>query len=323
MNPPMIVGMNAAMRTVPHVTVSPASRFLELVLPKEHGSWSLALEPVALGLLAAPSAGGGWLAVATLAAFLARRPLRAVYREQDLERRTRAAGALVICAGIAAIAFTGVIATAGTAWLGWLTPTLLASAAFVSFDLQNEGRVEFAEVAGAAAFGCLPAVFVILAGGTPATAAALAVLMLGRAIPAVLGVRAYLREMKTGVRRRWPALLTTAVLLVAILGLRRADQVPSSSVLLMASLAVGTVTLLLARGPRFRARTVGMAEMIAGIIFVIVTAVAMHRPQDLAKVSQAMRNSHGGISELTVPWSTHPTAFAHDRSSRIASRRFP
>ena len=113
MNSPMMAVMNAVMRTIPKVTVSPVSRFLELVLPKEHGSWSLALEPVALGLLAAPSVGGGWFALATLAAFLARRPLRAVYRDQDMERRTRFAGALVICAGIAAIAFTAVIATAG------------------------------------------------------------------------------------------------------------------------------------------------------------------------------------------------------------------
>jgi len=319
----MMAVMNAVMRTVPKVTVSPVSRFLELVLPKEHGSWSLALEPVALGLLAAPSVGGGWFALATLAAFLARRPLRAVYRDQDMERRTRSAGALVICAGIAAIAFTAVIATAGTAWLGWLTPTLLASAVFVSFDLQNEGRIEFAEVAGAAAFGCLPAVFVILAGGSPALAGALAVLMLGRAIPAVLGVRAYLREMKTGVRRRGPALLTTFALLVAILALQRAGLIPSSSVWLMALLATGTVMLLVRRGPKLRARTVGMGEMVAGIVFVILTAVTMHGPQDSAKNSQRMHSSQDRLSGVTVPWSSHPTAFAPGRSSRIASRRFP
>src|SRR6516162_7239992 len=48
----------------------------QLVLPKEHGSWSLALEPVALGLFVAPSAGGGALAVAAMAGFLMRRPLK-------------------------------------------------------------------------------------------------------------------------------------------------------------------------------------------------------------------------------------------------------
>lgn len=46
-------------------------------LPKEHGSWSLALEPLALGLLVAPSLAGGALAGAVLAGFFARRPLKA------------------------------------------------------------------------------------------------------------------------------------------------------------------------------------------------------------------------------------------------------
>ena len=37
---------------------------VKLTLPKEHGSWSLALEPVAFGLLVAPSAAGAALALA-------------------------------------------------------------------------------------------------------------------------------------------------------------------------------------------------------------------------------------------------------------------
>ncbi len=36
----------------------------QLTLPKEHGSWSLALEPVAFGLLVAPSAAGAALTLA-------------------------------------------------------------------------------------------------------------------------------------------------------------------------------------------------------------------------------------------------------------------
>ena len=47
---------------------------LRLMLPKEHGSWSLALEPVALGLLVAPSAAGAALAAAAVSGFFLRRP---------------------------------------------------------------------------------------------------------------------------------------------------------------------------------------------------------------------------------------------------------
>ena len=45
------------------LTVPPRS-WRELVLPKEHGSWAFAFEPIALGLLIAPSPAGGWLALA-------------------------------------------------------------------------------------------------------------------------------------------------------------------------------------------------------------------------------------------------------------------
>ena len=48
----------------------------QLTLPKEHGSWSLALEPVAFGLLVAPSAAGAALALAAVSGFFLRRPLK-------------------------------------------------------------------------------------------------------------------------------------------------------------------------------------------------------------------------------------------------------
>ena len=50
----------------------------QLTLPKEHGSWSLALEPVAFGLLVAPSAAGAALALAAVSGFFLRRPLKLV-----------------------------------------------------------------------------------------------------------------------------------------------------------------------------------------------------------------------------------------------------
>src|SRR5688572_31965504 len=64
-------------------------------LPKEHGSWSLALEPLALGLLIAPSWAGGALAGAVLAGFFVRRPLKAAFTA-DLQRRREARGGLAL-----------------------------------------------------------------------------------------------------------------------------------------------------------------------------------------------------------------------------------
>src|SRR5258708_7378263 len=63
----------------PRVSPVPTTVFRSSVfLPKEHGSWSLALEPILLGLLVAPSGSGVSLAVAAIAGFFARRPFKAI-----------------------------------------------------------------------------------------------------------------------------------------------------------------------------------------------------------------------------------------------------
>jgi hypothetical protein len=245
------------------------SRLGNLILPKEHGSWSLAFEPVALGLLAAPSPGGGWLAVAVAAAFFARRPLRIACRDADPERRASAWAALGICTLVAASALGATVAVAGLAWIGWLAPTALAGAIFLSFDLRNAGRAELAEVTGAAAFGFLPAAFAVLAGWSAFSALALAVLMLGRTVPTVLGVRAFLRASKTGEWHPGPALAAAGVALLTGLLLHRAGLVSGAAVVLLALLAIRSAMLLVYPRPVLRPGTVGMIEAVAGVVFVV------------------------------------------------------
>src|SRR5206468_7410134 len=126
--------------------------------------WSLALEPVALGLLVASSPAGTGLAVAAVAGFFLRRPLKMIFREHDDSRHEMA----LVCAFIlAAIALAGGLAAmelAGVARLWPLIPAGAAALAFVWFDSRNEGREGAAEIAGSIAFGFLPAVFGTLAG---------------------------------------------------------------------------------------------------------------------------------------------------------------
>lgn len=62
-------------------------RVRTVALPVEHGGWSLTLEPVALGLLVAPSRAGFLLAVATVGAFLLRHPLKIVADDRRRGRR--------------------------------------------------------------------------------------------------------------------------------------------------------------------------------------------------------------------------------------------
>ena len=91
-------------------------RWREIVWPREHGSWSLALEPLALGLLVAPSLAGTWFALAVLAGFLARRPLKMAVKDAKPERRAAARGLLAVCGIVAGGAFGACVVLGGVAW---------------------------------------------------------------------------------------------------------------------------------------------------------------------------------------------------------------
>lgn len=251
-------------------------RFRELVWPKEHGSWSLALEPVALGLLAAPSLGGGALAVATVAAFFVRRPLRTGITEARAERRQAGRRAAVACGGVAIAGWFGAMAVNGAAWMTWLIPSVVAGAFFLWFDLQRAGREQQAEIAGAVTFAWLPAVFAALAGWPAERAAALGVIMLARAVPTVLSVRAWLRGRKTGTHRPAVALAANLVGIAAVAALARAGLAPWLAVALLVVFAVRSVILLVAPRPDVRASTMGMIEAGLGVVFVLSVGVALH-----------------------------------------------
>jgi hypothetical protein len=167
----------------------------KLLLPKEHGSWSLALEPLVLGLLVAPSAAGDGLAVAALAGFFLRRPLKSLLREPFNAQRKQ----MMICAFVLiVIAMVGLLLAAGlggTAKLWPLAPAAMAGIAFAWFDSRNEARAEAAELAGATAFGILPAAFGALAGWSTVESVALAMIMLARSVPTIMFVRTYNRDV--------------------------------------------------------------------------------------------------------------------------------
>ena len=250
------------------------ARWREFVWPREQGSWSLALEPLALGLLVAPSAAGGCLALTVLAAFFTRRPLRTAVNDANAERRAAARGPLVVLAVTAAGFFLGALALGGVAWLAWLLPVAAAGGVFLYFDLRAAGREEAAEVAGSAAFAFVPGAIAALAGWRAPEAASLALVMCGRSVPTVLAVRALLRAQKTGDRRVVSALVAAGLALVVGVVLARAGLVPRTAAALLALLAARAVVLLVLTRRELRARTIGVMEAALGVIFVAFLAAA-------------------------------------------------
>ena len=250
------------------------SLWRDIISPKEHGSWSLAFEPIVLSLLVAPSAAGTLLAAALAAGFFARRPLRIARVEHRPERRAAAFWALSGCAGIALVAFGGALVQGGIAWLPWLLPLALAGGFFAYFDLRGAGRAAAAEVAGAAAFALAPAAVAALAGWTPLEIVALALVVLGRSVPSVLCVRAFLRAAKTGVRRDGAALVAASVALAVAAVLVAHALAPFFAVVVMVGFTVRAFALLVVIRPAWRARSVGMMEAILGLVFVAGVALA-------------------------------------------------
>ena len=276
-----LLGQNGGMPSVapagPPTTPSPSARgavarWREVVWPREHGSWSFALEPLALGLIAAPSLAGACLALAVFAGFLARRPLRQALSDPQPARRAEARGPLALISLVALVGLAGAVGWGGVAWLQWLVPAAAAGALFLRFDLRAAGREEIAEVAGTSAFALVPAALAALAGWSPESGAALALLMVGRAAPSVLTVRACVRAAKTGERRVAPALISTGLALVVAVGFVRGGIAPAAAAWLLALFAARSLALLVWPRPALRARTLGMIETVLGAFFVLQVA---------------------------------------------------
>lgn len=241
-------------------------------LPKEHGSWSLALEPLALGLLVAPSWAGGALAVAAVAGFFARRPLKASFDAVPSARRLASREALVMWMALAVAAMFEVLVLAPAPALWPLAPAAALGGIFAWFDAQGDSRAAGAEVAGSAAFALVPAAIATLAGWPVAAALALAGVALMRNVPAVLTVRGYLRLAKGGSVNRPVAVLAGAAGGAVSVTLVAFGLVPAAAGLFGAVLFVRVLWLLGPWRPAWPARRVGMFEALLGVAGVAAIA---------------------------------------------------
>lgn len=245
------------------------------MLPREHGSWSLALEPVALGLLAAPSAASALLGLAAATAFLARRPAQFVAGRFGPAQQAEAAAPLSGLIGIA------VVATLDAGWLGgWsaltpLLPALVPAALFAHFDARGEARTAAAELAGCAAFAFVPAACATLAGHGLGPTLALGVLSLCRAAPAVLVVRTFLRRRKDQPTAIAPVVASSFVATGVIACLAAAGFTSGAALAVALLLLVRTVWLLGPRPPTLRATRLGVLEAALGVAFVLAAGLGV------------------------------------------------
>jgi hypothetical protein len=250
-----------------------AAPVASVFLPKEHGSWSLALEPLALGLLVAPSSAGGALTAAALAGFLARRPFKAL-GAPGASRRLEARETVVM---FSAIAVTGLFIVLVLGGIASLWPLLLAAplgGLFAWFDAQNGSRAAAAEVAGSAAFALVPAALATLAGWSATSALALAALALTRSVPTVLTVRSSLRQAKGETAGFLLPVITAALTALGLSLLAARFLLPAWATLPAWALLARTLWFASPMRPAWSARRIGMFEAIAGLLCVAVITMA-------------------------------------------------
>lgn len=254
---------------------TPPSSLRSILLPKEHGSWSLAFEPLLLGLLVVPSRPGLILAVAVMAGFFVRRPLKlAATLPADDDRR---GPALLWAILFSVLALTCLGGAAFTGSWRALWPLLLCGplgATFLWFDLRNEMREAEAELSGSAAFALVPAAMATLAGWSAPAALGLAALMLTRSLPTVLTVRTYLRQAKGLPAHPVGALASAAGAFVAIVVLGLYAIVPAAGGLLAAGLLLRTIVFVTTLRPAWPAKRVGMLEGVIGVVYLGGLALA-------------------------------------------------
>ena len=268
------------MRQPAHSTIlddmaTPTPTRKSLLLPKEHGSWSLAFEPLALGLLVAPSVAGLGLAVAITAGFFLRRPLKLAVTLQGPDScGPEARNWAVLLAGVA---LAGLFFAVGSSSISALWPLLLAAplgAVFFVLDLRNDMRAAAAELAGSAAFAILPAAFATLAGWSAGAALALAAVMLTRSLPTVLTLRTYLRLTKGQSATSWQPLAAAGAGLALLAGLAAYGLAPWLAPLLATVLLMRSIVLVTPLRPRWTARRVGTGEAVLGLVYLTSLAFA-------------------------------------------------
>jgi hypothetical protein len=247
-------------------------------LPREHGSWFLVLEPLALGLLIAPSWAGGALAAATLSGFFARRPLKPAFAPVPSARRQIARRTLAMWALLAGVGLWEAVILGGALALWPLAPAAMLGGWFLSLEMQGENRAAEAEVAGSTACAFVPAACATLAGASVITPLVLAALALARSVPAVLVVRASLRGRREGHTAWIVPGLASLLACGALAALAWHHLVSPLAFVLGGLLLLRAAWLLSSLCPAWPARRIGQAEGVWGIFYVILIAATWPSP---------------------------------------------
>jgi hypothetical protein len=248
-------------------------RLKTIALPAEHGGWGLLFEPIVLGLLLAPSIAGFYLALSAIGFFLARHPLTLVVmnRRRSSPRTALARRFATLYLLIGAASF---IAALAFSQHSFVLP-LLVAAPFailqVAHDWTGRRRVLLSELAGVIAISSLATVIALAGGWSTRASFALWAIMIARAVPAVLYVRACLRRLRVSNASPRPMIVAHLMAIGTAVALAGTDVISGWVAIAMVLLFVRAM-IGFARANALTAKQLGFSEIAFGAMTVIIVA---------------------------------------------------
>ncbi len=197
----------------------PGTNIRAVALPSEHGGWALIIEPVALGLLVAPSLVGLFIGAGALACFLARQPLKLAIgdrRKNRILNRTSLADRFALVYAMLATVFFSIAVARPPREL--LLPLAFAGPlVFIQFlyDAKGQSRKLIPELAGALGVGSISTAIALAGGWSRPAAFALWILVACRHVPTIV----YLRVLLSRRRQKERPPVNAAVIAVQVLPL--------------------------------------------------------------------------------------------------------
>jgi hypothetical protein len=253
-------------------------RIKTIALPAEHGGWGLVFEPVVLGLLLAPSFAGFYLMLGAIALFLARQPLTLLFvnRNRESPRTLLAKRFATLYLSIGAASF---IAAVVSSQFSFVMPLLIAAPfamVQLAHDWSGRRRVLPAELSGAIAVSSLATAIALCGGWSFLAAFGLWLIMIARAGPAILYVRAVLGRLHKKPSSSLPMLAAHAASVAAVTLLVRGGLAPRLAIIAMLVLTLrALIAFASARRWGLTAMQLGFSEIAFGALTVFAIALGI------------------------------------------------
>lgn len=262
------------------MTPSPANgrfRWRSVAIPAEHGGWGMLFSPILLGLLVVPSVAALFLALVNICVFLARTPLKIVWKDRQRGRSYARTAAAIKILGIYSLliifGLAGVLLTAGPLALVPLFLVLPLAILLLYFDLLSTSRKLLPELLAPLTLSAVVAAMALAAGWDWPHTLAIWTIPLMRSIPAVLFIRARIRLDRGRPAAVGSAIIVHALALVLSLLLVWADLIPWLASAAFFILLVRATFGLSSYRREVSIQRLGWTEIALGLMTVFLTAI--------------------------------------------------